>query len=261
MWKKLGQHAIDLELLNGTQLNKNSIVILPLGSHEFHGKHAPLGTDSIIASELARRIAYQLPNTYVLPTVPYSFSTLHRDYPGTISIRAEVIISLLEDILCSLAQQGITRVLIINGHDGNVPCIDIATVNARHKYPACQVVATTWWQISKQSEKVTSLFGSYGGKGHGGAEEVALLMAIGKGQVDITDTVAAPILSITNRTAAPFLRHDITFIFQDMAEITGKSYEGVPHEATEEKGKFVLEYIESELLLFLREIKWVSNKG
>lgn len=256
MTSKEKSEAIELDLLNGTELNAQSIVFLPLGSHEFHGVHAPLGTDAIIASTLAKSVALQVPNSFVLPVLNYSYSVLHEAYPGTVSVSAQTVISLLEDILCSLAKKNLQRVVIINGHDGNVPCIDIAATNVRHKYPSCKIVATTWWEISKQSQEVRNLFGKYGGKGHGGAEEVALVLASGRGQIHLQDAEDAEILSITSRTAAPFLRHDLTLIFQDMAEITGKPYEGIPTEGTLEKGKFILEYLVTEIVAFIKALDW-----
>lgn len=47
MTSKEKTEAIGLDLLNGTELNVQSIVFLPLGRHEFHGVHASLGTDTI----------------------------------------------------------------------------------------------------------------------------------------------------------------------------------------------------------------------
>jgi creatinine amidohydrolase len=246
---------IELELLNGTQLDPESIVFLPLGSHEFHGDHCPLGTDSIIASALAKAVAHRIPNSYVLPVLSYTYSTLHANYPGTITVSAQTLISLLEDVLCSLGRQGTRRVVIVNGHDGNVPCIDIAATNARQKYPSCAIVTTTWWQVSKQNENVGKMFGKYGGKGHGGAEEVAMVLAIGKGQAR-TDAEHAEILTVQNRTSAPFLRHDIAIIFQDMAEITGKPYEGTPSEATAEKGQYIFDYLVGEYVDFINQVDW-----
>jgi creatinine amidohydrolase len=246
---------IELELLSGTQLNSESIVFLPLGSHEFHGSHCPLGTDSIIASELAKGVAHKIPNSFVLPVVSYTYSILHDRYPGTVTVAAQTLISLLEDILCSLARQDIRRVVIVNGHDGNVPCIDIAATNARRKYPSCVIVTTTWWQVSKQNEEIGKLFGKYGGKGHGGAEEVALVLAAGRGQAS-TDAEHAEILTVQNRTAAPFLRHDIAIVFQDMTEITGKGYEGTPSEATAEKGQYIYDYLIGQYVDFIGLIDW-----
>lgn len=250
--------VVELELLNGMELNRNSLVILPVGSLEFHGRHAPLGTDSIIAEELAKAVASRTLNGFVLPALKYSFSTLHQKYPGTVSTQPETVIALIRDIICCLAGQGIERVLVINGHDGNVPCIDIAAVQARSQYPNCQVATTTWWQLSKEADSLNMLYGEYGGKGHGGAEEVALILALNRGQVDLSYSDSAPIAEIDRKTAAPFLRHDFTLIYQDIAEISGKPFEGVPGEASIEKGRLVFEYLVERITSLLDNLSWIE---
>ncbi len=46
-------------------------IILPYGSCEAHGFHAPLFTDTKIAFEIARKAAEEL-NIFVAPVIPYA---------------------------------------------------------------------------------------------------------------------------------------------------------------------------------------------
>ena len=58
------------------------VLVLPLGSCEQHGPHLPLGTDTIIATELADRLAERRPDVVVAPALAISASGEHAGFPG-----------------------------------------------------------------------------------------------------------------------------------------------------------------------------------
>lgn len=241
--------------LNGTQLKKANVVILPLGSTEFHGEHAPAGTDSIIANQICKEVAEKV-DGIVLPVVHYGYSRLHEDDPGTITIRASVLTDMLCDILCSLGKQQIKCVLIVNAHDGNTPAMTIAALEARKKYPEMLVLMTTWWEITRHDESIKELFGKYGGKGHGGGEETAVVMASGVGEVELDKAERAEMITHQGiGIPAPFLKNDFTIAFSRMQEITGKGFEGYPEEATPEKGRVILDAVVKNLAHFISELE------
>ncbi|WP_380163778.1 creatininase family protein [Jannaschia sp. R86511] len=95
-----------------------NIAVLPVGSFEQHGGHLPLATDTLVAAAVATAIAdaYGL---FLLPPVTIGCSHEHEDFPGTVSIRATTLAAVVDDVLDSLARQGITRTVIVNGHGGN----------------------------------------------------------------------------------------------------------------------------------------------
>jgi creatinine amidohydrolase len=55
----------------------------------------------------------------VFPIVPYGITPYFIAYPGTISLRVNTYLSIIHDILESLAQHGFKRIVIVNGHGGN----------------------------------------------------------------------------------------------------------------------------------------------
>ncbi|MBA4603281.1 creatininase family protein [Thermoactinomyces mirandus] len=101
-----------------TDLENVELAFFPIGSTEQHGFHLPTNTDSIIATAIAQQLA-QKHRAFVVPTLPYSSSFEHMGFPGCLSLRMRTILSIIEDILYSLEQSGITRCVIINGHGGN----------------------------------------------------------------------------------------------------------------------------------------------
>ena len=100
-------------------LARDDRVILPLGSTEEHGRHLGLGTDSIEAEAIARG-AGEATGVIVAPTLNYGMALMQMAFPGTIALRPTTLIAVLDDVFRSLYRHGFRRVLIVNGHGGNV---------------------------------------------------------------------------------------------------------------------------------------------
>ncbi|GLY48744.1 creatininase family protein [Lentzea sp. NBRC 102530] len=96
-----------------------SVAVLPVGSTEQHGPHLPLATDSVIAWTIASAIAERYDEVRLLPPIQFSCSQEHAGWPGTVSISARTLISVVDDIAESLRRTGVTHVVLVNGHGGN----------------------------------------------------------------------------------------------------------------------------------------------
>lgn len=98
----------------------DTVVLLPIGSTEPHGPHLPLDTDVTIATAQARRAAELLAGRgvrgLVLPALPYGLTNFTEGFEGRISLRPGTLWAVLEDVVTSLAEQGIERVVFSNGH-------------------------------------------------------------------------------------------------------------------------------------------------
>ncbi len=104
------------------------VALLPVGAIEQHGLHLPLDTDAYDANFLSQKVAEMCsdPKPIVLPLIPYGVSYHHDDFKGTISITNETLSSLVYEIGMSLANHGIKKLVIINGHGGNSPALQFA---------------------------------------------------------------------------------------------------------------------------------------
>jgi creatinine amidohydrolase len=100
-------------------LTREDRCVLPVGSTEQHA-YLSLATDDILADRLAVEAAAPL-DVPVFPAINYGVTPYFADFPGTVSLRLETLVAILEDALESLAHSGFRRVLIVNGHGGNVP--------------------------------------------------------------------------------------------------------------------------------------------
>jgi creatinine amidohydrolase len=112
---------------------KRPVAIIPVGSVEQHGYHLPLGTDSMVAIRLAEDAAQRTKNV-ATPPLWFGWSPHHLALPGTISIRPEILIEVLFDMLSSLATHGFERFVIVNGHRiANIPWIQISAERAQRE--------------------------------------------------------------------------------------------------------------------------------
>lgn len=104
------------------------VALLPVGAIEQHGPHLPLDTDAWDAERICDDVAAACshPRPIVLPLVAYGVSYHHDDFPGTLSISPDTLSRTVYEIGVAVARNGITKLLIINGHGGNSPALHFA---------------------------------------------------------------------------------------------------------------------------------------
>jgi creatinine amidohydrolase len=99
---------------------RTDLALLPVGPPEAHGPHLPTGTDLIAACELCERAARELAargiECLIAPPLPYCLAEVASPFPGTITVRAEVVADLVADICRGLARSGFRRALVVSGH-------------------------------------------------------------------------------------------------------------------------------------------------
>jgi creatinine amidohydrolase len=96
------------------------VAIVPIGATEPHGPHLPLDTDVTIALAQSRRAAERLADdgvrAVILPPVAYGLTRYTEGFEGRISLRPGTLWALLEDVIESLEEQGVRRIVFSNAH-------------------------------------------------------------------------------------------------------------------------------------------------
>lgn len=145
-WEELSSPEID-----GLDRDR-MVVILPLGSVEQHGNHLPVGTDSLLAHAVSLEAARQAGDTAVLPPPWFGFSAHHMRFRGTVTLRPETLMALVEDVVASLVSHRFRHILIVNGHGGNGGVIDLlaSTLGHRH-YGKARVATLTYFALARDA--------------------------------------------------------------------------------------------------------------
>jgi creatinine amidohydrolase len=96
------------------------LVLFPLGATEPHGPHLALDTDVTIATAQARAAAAELEGlgvrTLILPPLPYGVTYFTDGFEGRVTLRTGTLWHLLDDVVASLEEQGVRRLVFVNAH-------------------------------------------------------------------------------------------------------------------------------------------------
>ena len=223
--------------------SKNDTAILPVGSTEQHGPHNPLGTDHLIAKAIAEEVAKRT-NTICLPVIPFGVSSHHRHFCGTVYVRSETLKNYVMDTCLSLKTYGVKKILIINGHGGNIAALTEAARELREKEGIFAVVFQ-WWMLA--GKLLPEIF-SREERGHAGAEETSLNLFLHPQLVNMEKAV-------DETPMQPFPQIEGLNIPWNTADYTRSGVFGKSSTASAEKGREVFEAVVSELVKFVEKLK------
>jgi creatinine amidohydrolase/Fe(II)-dependent formamide hydrolase-like protein/Tfp pilus assembly protein PilF len=124
-WKEIG-----VALKGGT-----NTAIITIGATEQHGPQLALASDSATGDCLARDIAERVGQTLITPNIRLGISPHHMNFPGTITVRSEVLKSLVYEYVHSLAWHGFRHIFILPTHGTNFKMAGELEVELRQLYP------------------------------------------------------------------------------------------------------------------------------
>lgn len=241
----------------GSQSDK--VVVLPLGSFEQHGNHLPLLTDSMIGGEVARRAEIELGSDFLfLPTLWVGASHHHLHFPGTVSIRQDRYIGILEDMVESLVEGGFRRIFLLNAHAGNIVPAQAALTNVqirlRKQHPDLFLAFVSWFDIARDA--LGALDGVLqSAVSHACEWETSAIEAIDAALVVREQRVGAQ-FSFPSRYFDPsYAGPSRVFVARTMEQGTTTGAYGWPERSSAEKGERILATAASEVVAFLREFQ------
>ena len=148
------------------ELPERPLLVVPLGSVEQHGHHLPLGTDTAVACAAAEAAVGSLDGVLLAPALAYGASGEHEGFPGTISLGTQALTGLLVEYGRSACRWA-GRVLIVNGHGGNLDALRSAVPLLRSEGRD-----VAWFPC-----------GVAGGDAHAGRTETSLMLHVEPGGV------------------------------------------------------------------------------
>jgi creatinine amidohydrolase len=220
-----------------------ALVVLPVGATEQHGRHLATGTDALLAATAAERAAElaadRVSRTLVLaPAQPFGASDHHLPFGGTLSLTPETLLAVLVDLLRSVAASGGRRVVLVNGHGGNVGVCHAAAAAAstRHRLAVAHV---DYWRFAGDD--------AVNAPGHAGEFETSLVAAVRPHAVGAVPTRRHPLPEATPKPAGATV-HDETL----WSAIDG--YTDHPERATAEHGAAWLDTVVAGLAACLADL-------
>jgi creatinine amidohydrolase len=233
--------TVRLEELNTKSFlaGKFTTAIITTGACESHGDHMPFGTDGTTAHALAVRAAVQLQATFVLPPDYLGMSEHYKHQPIAISMSHDTMIRILKDKIASLIHWDIKKIFILNGHDGNIPCAEIAAREMKVLHPEISIAIIDWWVVIPKILP-PDLFEVWAGWGHAGELEASIGLSLFPHLMHMED--ARGMVPETN----PFVKEIWLF-----SELTKFGATGAPTRGTKEKGDRVVKAVVDFLVEYL----------
>jgi creatinine amidohydrolase len=135
-------------------------VVVPIAAIEQHGRHLPVFTDSMLMGEVVRRAALTLGDRVVwTPLLWLGNSHHHLDFAGTLSAAPRTYLDVLGDLINNLVGHGFRRIVLLNGHGGNIVPAQQSVFEARQRYRQRQdllLLAATYWLLGGKPDQVDS---------------------------------------------------------------------------------------------------------
>jgi len=214
--------------------------VLAVGSTEYHGDHLPYGTDTLVAEHLAREVSERVDGMVMLPTIPIGMSAHYSSFPIAITLSTETLMRVLTEVFDSLVKHDVTRLLIVNGHDGNIPAIDAASREYRTLHPGFKIAVLEAWWVAAGELVPPGTFEVWGGVGHAGEGETSMMLRVDPSLVD---------MGRAQGVVPDLPAHvEVKWTFD---ELTPYGATGDPSKATREKGELMNDALVSLLVEFI----------
>ena len=152
------------------------LVVLPIAAVEQHGPHMPTGTDNFLCTGLAEALEQSMPDKVLLaPTQWLGASAHHLRIGATLDSSLEVYIETLMGMARSVLNDGFPRILLLNGHGGNIDPMRVAVRRIQNEYVDRLLSAACYWDVADELIK-QSLDGAHKFVGHACEFETSMLM-------------------------------------------------------------------------------------
>lgn len=139
----------DFAHLQASPLAAQAVAVLPVAAIEQHGPHLPLSVDATLLQGVVDaalpRLPAGLPALFLPPQV-VGLSTEHLAYPGTLSLSPATVIALWTEIGACVARAGVQKLLLLNGHGGQVSVMDIVARELRQHH-GLLVYSSSWFSL------------------------------------------------------------------------------------------------------------------
>ncbi|HYW49761.1 MAG TPA: creatininase family protein [Gemmatimonadaceae bacterium] len=227
------------------------VAVIPLGATEPHNLHLPYGTDvfeaTILGEALCAAAHGQGAKVVLLPTIPFGVETNMREFPLAININPETLNHFVRDIVRSLRQSGIRKIVLLNSHGGN----EFKPLLRELAGEGVQLFLIDWFRVL--NDVYSTIFEQR--EDHAGEMETSFALAYFPHLVRRNaDGSLAADDGGTRQTAFDAVNKGWVSITRPWHLLTTNSGSGNPHAATADKGRQCMALLVQRLSAFLVEL-------
>jgi creatinine amidohydrolase len=198
------------------------------------------------AHAIACRAASQEPGI-VFPAYPYGINHEAAHLPGSVVIRRDLVLALLENVCDEMGRHGLRKIILFSGHGGNrwlVPLFVQTLVESMKPYTVYEAHAP----VSPEAKAVLETDET----GHAGESETSRSLYLDPDLVKMDQTPPDPFSNLKRNAA---LRDVGAYSPMDWYAMYPAMYTGDAGKATAEKGKVLLESRVTRLVELIRRVK------
>ncbi|WP_040214712.1 creatininase family protein [Clostridium polynesiense] len=236
--------------------DSKGVAIIPVGSIEQHGYHMPLGTDSYVALTLAEDAAKET-NAIIVPPLWFGWSPHHMVLPGTITIRPQVLVDYLYDVISSLKEHGLDKFILINGHRiVNITWMQLTAEQAQRELG----VTVKIFDPAYMSKDIVNVLG-FGPVGHSEEIETSHMMYRYPDMVHLELAKDNPIKPKELYSVDPTYANDtlcyVPSTYEDAKKhaVESGGTTGEPSKSSSEKGKVYHDHLISNLVKVIKNLQ------
>jgi creatinine amidohydrolase len=242
LWANMLRHELEAKLA------AKPVVLIPLGSVEQHGPACPLDVDISIPYAVCIRATQAIEDfpCLVAPPIWWGLAPYNMGWVGTITLTAETALGVIRDVCVSLDTHGFKKLILVNGHGGNVPLMGVAATKLSEE--GIYVGFTSVWELARQvmAEVVER---DEGQMGHAGEMETSIQMYLRPHLLDMSRAVTAS-LPPGDPLGVPDSLHLIELKRQTATGVMGDG-----NAATVAKGRAFVEGAAAELARAARDFR------
>lgn len=231
MWKE--RTAPELNAL----AKAGALVVLPVASTEQHGPHLAVGVDTDLCEGVCRLAAERLDvgTVVVAPTLWVGMAEHHMAMGGTFTLDIPTYRAVLLCLLRSIERHGFRRVLIVNGHGGNIAALG-AFLPDFSRETLLSIRALTYFELARPM--IAPLLEKQSGTMHACEVETSMMMALRPGSVRGERLGEA--FGMLEAESASLMR-PVVARYRSFAEMTPSGVIGDARVATSGKGEKLVE--------------------
>jgi creatinine amidohydrolase len=245
----------DLKWTDVAALSRDTPIVIPIAALEQHGRHMPLFTDSLLLGEVIRRVGEQLHDRVLFtPLMWLGNSEHHLDFPGTMTASPRLYLDLLRDMVENFVFHDFRRIVLVNGHGGNIVPAQQALFELRQKHRSRSdllLLSTTYWTLGGQPHAHDKSL-VQNRMGHACEWETSMMLRIAPHLVGDLKQVEA--LEFGN----PFEPAHRAWITKDR---TAAGHIGDPRGATAEKGEILFRTFAADVTALLQRVLHWDGKS